>query len=184
MKHYFGFILIFIVLLLIFIPACSNSNAVDKNGTSIDSGDNQNNDGNEEEDDSENEFDINGLWTLSLELKVANSLEQDNKAGSITESIDVEFSGTNTSGDVKIKGIKVGTYKINNLNIEFNYNITSNGIDLEYDYDGSIDGVDEMHGNVRVYQEQQSLSIKARVLIKSGTWKGKKKRTSQEEYHE
>lgn len=184
MKNIFKFIVILIVLIMIFMPACKSSDVIDNNGTSIDNGDNQEDDGSQdedddgEEDDGGDEFDINGLWTLTLNLNVANFSEQDNKAGSITESIDVEFSGTNTSGDVKIKGVKVGTYNINNLNIEFNYNITNNGIDLEYDYDGTIDGVDEMHGNVSVYQDQQSFSIKARVLIRSGTWKGKKKRTN------
>ena len=173
MRSYLKLIIFIIIVFIVILPACKSSNVTNnEDNTEINENSNNNENENNEDngdngdDNQEETFDINGTWTLDSNFN-----------NNTSENIDVEYSGTNTKGDVKINGVKVGSYSISNNKINFSYKVKVSGVKLEYEYKGTIDGLEDMHGTVDVYQEQQSLSIQARVLIKSGTWKGKKKRT-------
>lgn len=113
-----------------------------------------------------------------------------------TSTIMITFDGCNSAGTVYIDGKAVGSYQIiehtDYREIQFSYSIpqlysnTNNSVAgglYDYEYNGSLSDWENMSGGVDVYISSTSVfsynkKVEARVLIKSGTWKGKKKRTN------
>ncbi len=114
----------------------------------------------------------------------------------VTTTITITFDGCNSGGTVYIDGKAVGSYQIiehtDYREIQFSYSIaqwygnTNNGVAggmYDYEYYGCLSDWENMSGDVDVYIPSTSVSnynkkVEARVLIRSGTWKGKKKRTN------
>lgn len=124
-----------------------------------------------------------GEWEITINW--------DNNSGSTT--INITFDGCNSAGTVYINGIVVGSYQIvdngSYKEIQFSYsisqlyNVSSNEVNggmYYYEYNGSLTDWENMSGVVDAYVDSTATydkRVDARVLIKSGTWKGKKKRT-------
>jgi len=117
------------------------------------------------------DFDVNGTWEITVTYSCGAEYV-----------FDVSFSGTATSGDVYLSGIKLGTYSVTDKSISFSYQTLENTVTYYYDYTGEAKAEDEMEGDITQSYEKTTLNNsnlsapQIKVPVSKGTWKGKKKR--------
>jgi hypothetical protein len=121
-------------------------------------------------------YDISGLWDITLD---SARVKFPQARGSIPMNWEIEFSGTQNSGDVIIANTTVGSYSVSAADVSFYHQTTDSllGI-LRYVYQGTLTANDAMNGQVTVYQKISKPGLTHgmyEIVVHSGTWRGSRK---------
>ncbi len=116
------------------------------------------------------DFDINGEWEITITYDCGAEFV-----------VTITFSGTTSSGDVYLNGMKLGSYSVSDKNVSFSYQTLEGAVTYYYDYTGEAKETDEMEGDIEQSFEQPLLnaalkSLPIKVPVSKGKWKGRKKK--------